>query len=438
MANKLSVAFIGTGIMGAPIAGHILDAGYPVTVNNRTKSKAAALIERGAVWADTPAEAVANADVVFTMVGYPSEVEELYLAGNGLLACTKPGAVLIDLTTSSPELARDIAEAAQVSGRMAFDCPVTGGESGAIAGTLTAIVGATENDIAPVRDILATFAANICCFDGAGKGQAAKLANQVSLGACMVGMADAMAFAELSGLDLEKTRQMILGGTGKSGAMESLAPKALDGDYKPGFMVEHFIKDLRLALAYADDRELALPGADVAFTLYDMLDAIGGAKLGTQAITVLYKEEADAIAAGLDWSQYRPEEHGAHEEGCGCGEHGDDHECGCGHHHGEDHECCGGHGHDDGMSAAAATITGSSAHELDVRGTSAGTLSLCDLHWLFVRPVGLRKARDHQARLLDRQFCRRGGSRPADLGVLAVPAGAVCADRLARRFYRRS
>ena len=204
------------------------------------------------------------------------------------------------------------------------------------------------DDIAPVRDILATFAANICCFDGAGKGQAAKLANQVSLGACMVGMADAMAFAELSGLDLEKTRQMILGGTGKSGAMESLAPKALDGDYKPGFMVEHFIKDLRLALAYADDRELALPGADVAFTLYDMLEAIGGAKLGTQAVTVLYKEEADAIAAGLDWSQYRPEEHGAHEDGCGCGEHGDDHECGCGHHHGEDHECCGGHGHDDG------------------------------------------------------------------------------------------
>ena len=289
MANKLSVAFIGTGIMGAPIAGHILDAGYPVTVNNRTKSKAAALIERGAVWADTPADAAANADVVFTMVGYPSEVEELYLAGDGLPACTKPGAVLIDLTTSSPELARDIAEAAQVSGRMAFDCPVTGGESGAIAGTLTAIVGATENDIASVRDILSTFAATICCFDGAGKGQAAKLANQVSLGACMVGMADAMAFAELSGLDLEKTRQMILGGTGKSGAMESLATKALDGDYKPGFMVEHFIKDLRLALAYSDDRELALPGADVAFTLYDMLDAIGGAKLGTQAITVLYK-----------------------------------------------------------------------------------------------------------------------------------------------------
>ena len=438
MANKLSVAFIGTGIMGAPIAGHILDAGYPVTVNNRTKSKAAALIEHGAVWADTPADAVANADVVFTMVGYPSEVEELYLAGDGLLACTKPGAVLIDLTTSSPELARDIAEAAQVSGRMAFDCPVTGGESGAIAGTLTAIVGATENDIAPVRDILATFAANVCCFDGAGKGQAAKLANQVSLGACMVGMADALAFAELSGLDLEKTRQMILGGTGKSGAMESLAPKALDGDYKPGFMVEHFIKDLRLALAYADDRELALPGADVAFTLYDMLDAIGGAKLGTQAITVLYKEEADAIAAGLDWSQYRPEEHGAHEEGCGCGETAlMNMSAVVAITMARTTSAAVATAMTTATSAAAATITGSSAHELDVRGACAGALSLCDIHRLSVRPVGVRKARHHQARLLDRQLCGSGGSRPADLGVLAVPAGAVCADRLAWRLYRR-
>ena len=331
MANKLSVAFIGTGIMGAPIAGHILDAGYPVTVNNRTKSKAAALIERGAAWADTPADAVANADVVFTMVGYPSEVEELYLAGDGLLACTKPGAVLIDLTTSSPELARDIAEAAQVSGRMAFDCPVTGGESGAIAGTLTAIVGATENDIAPVRDILATFAANICCFDGAGKGQAAKLANQVSLGACMVGMADAMAFAELSGLDLEKTRQMILGGTGKSGAMESLAPKALDGDYKPGFMVEHLRKDIALALRRAEDLDVAMPGAETAFTLFDMLCQIGGSRMGTQALSLLYSDEATGAAAGLDWSLLNPEDYGA---GDGCG---------CGHEHGEG-GCCGGHG----------------------------------------------------------------------------------------------
>lgn len=438
MANKLSVAFIGTGIMGAPIAGHILDAGYPVTVNNRTKSKAAALIERGAVWADTPADAVANADVVFTMVGYPSEVEELYLAGDGLLACTKPGAVLIDLTTSSPELARDIAEAAQVSGRMAFDCPVTGGESGAIAGTLTAIVGATENDIAPVRDILATFAANICCFDGAGKGQAAKLANQVSLGACMVGMADAMAFAELSGLDLEKTRQMILGGTGKSGAMESLAPKALDGDYKPGFMVEHFIKDLRLALAYADDRELALPGADVAFTLYDMLDAIGGAKLGTQAITVLTRRRPTPSPPVWTGRSIAPRSTVPTRTAAVAASTATSMSAVAATITARTTSAAAATVMTTATSAAVATITGSSAHELDVRGACAGALSLCDLHRLSVRPVGVRKARHHQARLLDCQLCGSGGSRPADLGVLAVPAGAVCADRLARRLYRRS
>ena len=346
--HNTKVAFIGTGIMGAPIAGHILDAGYELSVYNRTPGKAQPLVDRGAVWAEAPALAVEDADVIFTMVGYPQDVEELYLAGDGLLACAKPGAYLIDLTTSSPELARDIAEAAEVSGKHAFDCPVTGGESGAIAGTLTAIIGATEHDIEPVRPLLETFAANLFCFGGAGKGQAAKLANQVALGASMVGMADALALAQQCGLDLEQTRQMICGGTGKSGVMEQLAPKALDGDYKPGFMVEHFIKDLGLALQVAEEKEIALPGADTAFTLYDMLDAIGGARMGTQAITLLYQEEADAVAAGLDWSLYT----NAHEEdGCGCGcdhDHDHEHECACGHDHDDDHECCcGGHDHDD-------------------------------------------------------------------------------------------
>ena len=200
--RKEKIAFIGTGIMGAPIAGHILDAGYPLTVYNRTKSKADDLVARGAVWAASPAEAVRDADVVFTMVGFPEEVEELYLAGDGLLTASKPGAVLIDLTTSAPSLARDIAGAAQVSDRMAFDCPVTGGEAGACAGTLTAIVGATERDIEPVRAILETFTSRICCFGGAGKGQAAKLANQVALASSMVGMADALSFAQQEGLDL--------------------------------------------------------------------------------------------------------------------------------------------------------------------------------------------------------------------------------------------
>ena len=222
---------------------------------------------------------------------------------------------------------------------------MTGGESGAIAGTLTAIAGATERDIEPVRALLETFTARIFCFGGAGKGQSAKLANQIALASSMVGMADALSYAQQAGLDLELPRDMILTGTGKSGAMEQLAPKALEGDWKPGFMVKHFIKDIRLALEEAEEKEIALPGADTAYALYDMLDAIGGAELGTQAITLLYQEEGDAVAAGLDWSLYT----NAHEHGdeCGCGhDHGEgEHECCHGHHHDGDHECCHGEGH---------------------------------------------------------------------------------------------
>lgn len=346
--TKQKVAFIGTGIMGAPIAGHIMDAGYELTVYNRTKAKADALVERGARWADSAAEAAAGADVVFTMLGYPEDVEETYLTTEGLLRCAEKGAYLIDLTTSSPQLARDIAESAQVMGKVAFDCPVTGGQSGAEAGTLTLIVGATEHDIEPVRPILESFSSKICCFGGAGKGQEAKLANQVALASAMVGMADALAFAEQCGLDQAQVRDLICSGTGDSGAMRSLAPLALDGDYKPGFMVKHFLKDLGLALQTAEDKEIALPGAETAFTLYDMLDAIGGSEMGTQGITLLYQEEADAVAAGLDWSLYTA----AHEdEECGCGhDHGHGEECGCGHHHEDGHECTceHDHAHEDG------------------------------------------------------------------------------------------
>ena len=304
--KKPSVAFIGTGIMGAPIAGHILDAGYPLTVYNRTKEKADGLVERGATWADSVLEAARTADVVFTMVGYPSDVEEIYLTTDGLLTCTKPGAMLIDLTTSSPELARDIHGAAEAYDKHAFDLPVTGGEQGAIDGTLTGIAGATEEYVERVRPLLETFTSKIYFFDEAGKGQAAKLANQIALAGSMVGMADCLAFAEQSDLDVKLVREMILSGTGASGAMESLAPKSMRGDYKPGFQVQHFLKDLGLALQTAEDEGLSLPGTDTAFMLYDTLKEIGGGKMGTQAITLLYAEEGIAEANGLDWSLYTP------------------------------------------------------------------------------------------------------------------------------------
>lgn len=353
--DKPKVAFIGTGIMGAPIAGHILDAGYDLVVYNRTKEKTDDLVARGATYASSPAKAAADADIIFTMVGYPSDVEEVYLAGDGLLRAAKKGAWLIDLTTSSPQLARDIHDAAEVEDKHAFDCPVTGGESGAIDGTLTLIAGISEAEAEPVVEVLKTFSSKIFFFDKAGAGQTAKLCNQVSLAGCMVGMADALALAEQGGLDVERMLEMVGSGMGGSRALSSLGPKALEGDYKPGFLVEHFRKDLGLAIEQSEDLEITLPGAETAYTLYDMLTQIGGARMGTQAIRLLYCEQADAVAAGLDWDQLDLsafEGDGEHECGCGhnhgeghecCGGHDQDGECGCGHDH-DEHECCGGHG----------------------------------------------------------------------------------------------
>jgi 3-hydroxyisobutyrate dehydrogenase len=315
-----TVAFIGTGIMGEPIARHILDAGYHLVVNNRTKAKADTLVAAGATWASSPSEAARDADVVFTMLGFPDEVEDVYLATDGLLRATKKGAYLIDLTTSSPQLARDIHDAAEIDDKHAFDCPVTGGQAGAQNGTLTLIIGESKTTVAPVLPLLKTFSSRIFYFDGAGKGQLAKLANQVSLAACMVGYADAMALAEQGGLDVSKALDMIGHGMGGSVALSQLAPRSLKGDYKPGFMAEHLRKDLKLALSSSEDLDITLPGAETAFALYDMLCQIGGSHMGTQAITLLYADQATGEAAGINWALLDKDEQGDEEhhnhDGC--------------------------------------------------------------------------------------------------------------------------
>lgn len=297
-----NVAFIGTGIMGAPIAGHILDAGYHLTVYNRTKSKADDLVSRGAVWADSPAEAAKDADVVFTMLGYPSDVEDVYLTNEGLLRVSRKGAYLIDLTTSSPQLARDIHGAAEIEDKHAFDCPVTGGEEGAKAGTLSLIIGASEREVEPVLPVLKTFAGETYYFGHAGAGQTAKLCHQVALAADMVGYAEALALAEQSHVDRHMLIDLMEHGMANSVAVQRLAPRSVDGDYKPGFLSEHMRKDIGLAISEAEDLDLNLPGTRDAFDLYDMLCEVGGAKLGTQALTLLYEDEETCKKAGLDWS----------------------------------------------------------------------------------------------------------------------------------------
>ena len=303
ITTQSTVAFIGTGIMGAPIAGHLLDAGFRLVVHNRTRKKAEGLLARGARWADSPAEAARDADVVFTMLGYPSDVEDVYLATDGLIRAARRGAWLIDLTTSSPQLARDIHDAAEVEDKHAFDCPVTGGDAGAKAGTLTLIAGISERDAAPVRPLLDAFSSQIYWFDQAGAGQLAKLCNQVSLASCLAGAAELMALAEQAGLSVERVMEMVGAGMGGSAQLARVASRALEGDYKPGFVAEHLRKDLNLALEAAEDLDVTLPSTETARNLVDMLCQAGGSRLGTQALALLYADEATGAAAGLDWSK---------------------------------------------------------------------------------------------------------------------------------------
>ena len=303
LGKGCNVAFIGTGIMGAPIAGHLLDAGYNLTVYNRTREKAEGLLARGAAWADSPAEAARHADVVFTMVGYPEDVEEVYLSTNGLIRSARKGAWLIDLTTSSPQLARDIHDAAEVCDKHAFDCPVTGGQKGAQEGTLTLIAGISEKDAAPVRPLLDAFSSQIYWFEQPGAGQLAKLCNQVSLAASLAGAAELIALAEQAGISPDLVAKMVGTGMGGSAQLSRVASRALEGDYKPGFLAEHLRKDLRLALEAADDLQLTLPATETSLNLVDMLCQVGGERLGTQAVALLYADEATGVAAGLDWGK---------------------------------------------------------------------------------------------------------------------------------------
>ena len=301
-ARMRNVSFVGTGIMGSAIAGHLMDAGYRLTVFNRTKEKAEPLIARGARWASSLAEVAKDADVVFTMLGYPKDVEDVYLSSEGLLATTRKGVWMVDLTTSSPQLARDIHGVAEVSDRHAVDCPVTGGEEGAAAGTLTAMLGCTKEEAEPIARLIGCFSGRQLYFDEPGAGQVAKLCNQVSLAACMVGYAEALALAEQAGISAQGVRELVLSGTGASGAMEKLAPLSLEGDFKPRFKSRHLLKDLTLALEEAEEVELNLPGTTTSRDLFDLLGEVGGADLGTQAVSLLYASERECAAAGLDWS----------------------------------------------------------------------------------------------------------------------------------------
>jgi 3-hydroxyisobutyrate dehydrogenase len=284
-----SIAFIGTGVMGRSMAGHLLKAGHTLHVYNRTKSKAQVLLDAGAHWHDSAGAAAANADFVFTIVGMPADVEATYFGDDGVLAHAKPGAVLVDMTTSSPKLAARIATAATARGLSALDAPVSGGDVGAKEARLVIMVGGDEAAFARTQPLFELMGKNIALHGGPGAGQHCKMANQISIASIMMSWCEALTYAEKAGLDPARVIGSIGGGAAASWSLNNLAPRALKGDFAPGFYVKHFLKDMRIALESAAEMNLELPGLKQAKALYDEVERRGWEDHGTQVLLRLYR-----------------------------------------------------------------------------------------------------------------------------------------------------
>ncbi|MEC3657526.1 NAD(P)-dependent oxidoreductase [Bacillus velezensis] len=285
--NK-TVGFIGLGVMGNSMASHILEAGYPVLVYTRTKQKAEEILNKGAVWQETVKDLSEKADIIITMVGYPSDVEEIYLGENGILRHAKEGAFVIDMTTSKPSLAKKIAEKAKEKSIHALDAPVSGGDIGARNGTLAIMAGGEKEAFEACLPLFSVMGENIQYQGPAGSGQHTKMCNQIAIAAGMVGVAEAMAYAEKSGLNPEQVLKSITTGAAGSWSLSNLAPRMLKGDFAPGFYVKHFIKDMGIALEEAELMGEEMPGLALAKSMYDKLSAQGEENSGTQSIYKLW------------------------------------------------------------------------------------------------------------------------------------------------------
>jgi 3-hydroxyisobutyrate dehydrogenase len=282
-----TIAFIGTGVMGKSMAGHLLKAGYSLNVTNRTRSKADELVDAGARWCDTPGDAAADAQVIITIVGFPQDVEAIYLGTGGIIERAPEGAFLIDMTTSSPELARRIDEAARAKGQHAIDAPVSGGDVGAREARLSIMTGGALEDFDAVLPILKVMGQNVVLQGPAGSGQHTKMANQIAVASGMMAVSESLAYAKRAGLDPETVLKSIGSGAAASFALNILGPRMIAGDFAPGFYVKHFIKDMRIAIESANAMNLELPGLKQAKKLYDQLAAEGGKDKGTQALYTL-------------------------------------------------------------------------------------------------------------------------------------------------------
>ncbi|WP_419174069.1 NAD(P)-dependent oxidoreductase [Desulfosediminicola sp.] len=287
--QQTTVGFIGIGVMGKSMARHLMNGGCTTHIYTRTKAKAEDLVAEGAVWEDSVASLAAKCQVIFTIVGFPPDVEEVYLGESGILANMKEGGYVVDMTTSRPDLAARIFAEAEKKNLHSLDAPVSGGDIGAREARLSIMVGGEEAAFAAVLPLFELMGKNIVYQGKAGSGQHTKMCNQIAIAAGMMGICESLAYAEKSGLDPKNVLKSIETGAAGSWSLSNLAPRIIDGDYAPGFFVKHFIKDMTIAIESADAMGLDLPGLKLARQLYQKLAEEGGADNGTQALFKLYR-----------------------------------------------------------------------------------------------------------------------------------------------------
>ena len=278
------LGWIGTGVMGLSMCGHLLTKGHAVTVYNRTKAKAQPLLDKGAQWGDSPRAVATQSDILFSMVGYPRDVREVYFGADGVLAGVKPGSLIVDMTTTEPSLSKEIYAAAKAKGVDAIDAPVSGGDVGARNAALSIMVGGGAEAFERVRPFLEILGKTIIHQGGTGAGQHAKMCNQIVIAGTMIGVCESLLYGYKAGLNLETMLQSIRGGAAGCWSLENLAPRILKRNFAPGFFVDHFIKDMEIALVEAERAGLVLPGLKLVDELYRTLQAQGHGRDGTQAL----------------------------------------------------------------------------------------------------------------------------------------------------------
>lgn len=288
-ANR-KIGWIGAGVMGSSMCGHLLKAGYRVAVHSRTRSKAQPLLDRGAQWAESPRAVAAESDVLFTMVGFPQDVRTVYFDETGILAGARAGTILIDMTTTQPSLSREIAAAASAKGLSAIDAPVSGGDVGAKNAALSIMIGGDTTSVQAVMPLFKRLGKKIVHQGEPGAGQQAKLCNQIVIACTMVGVCESLLYGYKAGLDLNRMLESIRGGAAACWTLDNLAPRILQRNFVPGFFVEHFIKDMGLALEEATRMGLVLPGLALAHQLYQTVQTLGHGRSGTHALMLALED----------------------------------------------------------------------------------------------------------------------------------------------------